>query len=80
MYVVYTALSYLAIRIPECGYIMSFCFWNLESLALESGIQLQGSRIRLTIGIWNLSSTEKESGIQYLESGIHSLRGADVYH
>ena len=72
MYVVYTALSCLAIRIPECG--------DHESLALESGIQLQGSRIGLTIGIWNLSSTEKESGIWNLESGIHSLRGADVYH
>lgn len=29
----------------------NFCLWNLKSRALESGIQLKGSRIPLTIGI-----------------------------
>ena len=43
-----------------------------ESQALESGIELEESRISLTIGIQNPSSTDNESTIQYLESGIHS--------
>ena len=42
------------------------CFWNPESCALESGIQLKESGIPLTIRIWKPRSTDKESGIQYL--------------
>ena len=34
--------------------------WNQESWALESGIQLKESGIRLTIGIRNPSSTDKD--------------------
>ena len=42
----------------------------MESLAFESKIKLNESRIPLMTGIWNLSFTDKESEIQYLESGI----------
>ena len=42
-------------RIPR-----NLCFWNPESLGLESGIQLKESVIPLTIGFVNLSSTVKE--------------------
>ena len=38
----------------------NFCLWNLESWALESGIQLQESGIPMTVGIQNPSSTEKD--------------------
>ena len=55
------------IRNPES---MKFCLRNPKSWALESGIQLKGSGIPLTIGIQNPSATDKEPGIQYLESGI----------
>ena len=37
-----------------------FCFWNLESLALESGIQLKESGISVTTGIQNPSFTDKK--------------------
>ena len=61
-------------QIRESGFwnpeSMKFCLWNPKSWALESGIQLKGSGIPLTIGIQNPSATDKEPGIQYLESGI----------
>ena len=38
----------------------TFCVWNLESWAFESGIQLKESRIPLTIEIQNPSSTDKD--------------------
>ena len=37
----------------------NFSLWNLKSWALESGIQLKGSRIPITIGIKNPPSTHK---------------------
>ena len=37
----------------------NFFLWNLESWALESGIQLNGSGIPLTTGIQNPRSTHK---------------------
>ena len=51
----------------------NFCWWNLKSWVLESGIQLKESGIPLTIGIRYPSSNDRESGIQYLESGIHGV-------
>ena len=44
----------------------NFRFWNPESWALESGIQLKEFRIPPTIGI------------QYLESGTSSRRGIGI--
>ena len=44
-----------------------------ESGALESGIQLKGSGILLTIGIGNPSSTYKEPGFGAWKSGIHCV-------
>ena len=40
---------------------MKFSLWNPKCWALESGIQLKGSGIRLTIEIQNPSSTDKEA-------------------
>ena len=48
----------------------NFCLWNLESWALESGIQLKESGILLGIGIQSKVPLEK-TGIKCLESGIH---------
>ena len=45
----------------------NFCLWNPESLASESGIPLEESRIPLTTGIRNPRSTEK-----YLESSTQN--------
>ena len=50
----------------------NFCLWNLESWALESGIQLKESGILLRIGIQSKVPIEK-TGIKCLESGIHGL-------
>ena len=50
----------------------NFSWWNTESSALESGINLKESEIPLMIGIWNPSSTDKGSSSQYLESIIHN--------
>ena len=55
------------IRIPDC-------WWNLESWALEYGIQLKESGIPLTIGIRNGNSSDKESGIQSPRRGIQNPR------
>ena len=41
----------------------NFCYRNLKSWALESGIHSKESEIPLTFGIWDPSSTYKESGI-----------------
>ena len=51
MHVVYTALSYLAIRIPECGE-----FLLVESGILGFGIRNSASRIQNTTNDWNLES------------------------
>ena len=53
--------------------IREFYLGNLESWALESGIQLKESGILLMIGIGNPSTTDKESAIQYLETGMHGV-------
>ena len=50
----------------------NFCLWNLESWALECGIQLNESRILLRIGIQSKMPLEK-TGIKCLESGIHGV-------
>ena len=50
----------------------NFCLWNLESWALESGIQLKESGILLRIGIQSKVPLEK-TGIKRLESGIHGV-------
>ena len=50
----------------------NFCLWNLESWALESGIQLKESGILLRIGIQSKVPLEK-TGIKCLESGIHGV-------
>ena len=63
-------------QIPE---LRKFCLWNLESWGLESGIQLQESRVLLTTGIRNPSCTDKESQIQYLESEIHCVESGIQY-
>ena len=51
-----------------------FCLWNLESWALESGIQVKESGIPLKIGIQNPSSTDKDwnpvPGIRNSRRGI----------
>ena len=54
----------------------NICVCNLESWALQSGIQLKESGIPLTIAIRNPSSTDKESEIRYLESGIHRVESS----
>ena len=58
----------------------NFCLWNLESWALESGIQLKESGILLRIGIQSKVPLEKtgikcleKTGIKCLESGIHGV-------
>ena len=51
--------------------IREFYLGNLESWALESGIQHKESGILLMIGIQE--TTDKESAIQYLESGMHGV-------
>ena len=51
----------------------NFCFWNLKSWPLESGIQLKKSGVPLTIKTLNPRSSGKESKIEYLESGIHGV-------
>ena len=53
MYVVYTALSCLAIRIPECG---DHEFLLLESGIFSFGIRNSASRIQNTTNDWNLES------------------------
>ena len=72
-------------RVRDSGFRKIFAFgirnlgklytWNLESWALESGIQYKESGIPLTTGIQNPSSTDKDwkpvPGIQYLESELH---------
>ena len=50
----------------------NFCLWNLESWALECGIQLNESGILLRIGIQSKMPLEK-TGIKCLESGIHGV-------
>ena len=57
---------------PNSGLRETFAcgMWNVESLNLESGIQLKESGIPLTIRIQNPSTTDKESGIQCLESAF----------
>ena len=50
-----------------------FCLWNPKSWVLESGIQLEESRIPLTIGIHNPSSTDKDHGIRNLEFVIRGV-------
>ena len=47
---------------PDSRIWKNFSFWNPESWASESEIQLNESGISLTIGIQNSSSTDKESG------------------
>ena len=58
-------------RIPR-----NLCFWNPESLALESGIQLKESVIPLTTGFVNRSPTVKEPesipGIRSPRRGIQN--------
>ena len=65
LYWVVTSKGSLA---PRKGILISdqgnFCLWNLESWALESGMQLKESGIPLTIAIRNPSSTDKKSRIQ----------------
>ena len=64
----------------------NFFLWNLESWALESGIQLKGYRTLLKIGIQNPNFTNKdqnpvlESGIQGVESRIQDcpLHGVNL--
>ena len=41
-----------------------FCLWNLESWALEYGIQLKESRIQVQL---------TKTGIKCLDSGIHGI-------
>ena len=50
----------------------NFRLWNLESWALECGIQLNESGILLRIGIQSKMPLEK-TGIKCLESGIHGV-------
>ena len=63
------------IRFSECG---NFCWWNGQSWALESRIQLKESGILLTIGIQNSSSTDKNwnpvPGIRNPQRGIQNPR------
>ena len=51
----------------------NFCLWNLESWALESGIQLKESGILLRIGIQSKVPLEK-TGIKCLESTYRTER------
>ena len=55
------------ISVRECGFRnkANVCFWNLESLALESEIQLKESRIQVPL--------TKTGRIQSLQSEIKSL-------
>ena len=52
-----------------------FCSWNLESWALESGIQLNGIRnpTKDWISESGIQVPLTKTGIQYLQSGIHGL-------
>ena len=52
---------------------------NLESWALESGIQNKESGILLTIRIRNPKSIDRESVIQYFESGVHRVDYLDYF-
>ena len=56
-------------------FVGNFFFWNLESWALESGIQLKEFAIQQLIGIWNQSYIEKdpESSIWSPESTTRNL-------
>ena len=60
-----------------------FCLWNLESWALESGIQFKESGIPQTTGIQNPSSTHKDwnqlSGIRNPRSRIQDCLGFPWY-
>ena len=60
-----------------------FCLWNLESWALESGIQFKESGIPWTTGIQNPSSTHKDwnqlPGIRNPRSRIQDCRGFPWY-
>ena len=54
--------AFVSPHVPESWFrnLINFCLWNVESWALESGIQLKESGISIAIfGIRNLSSTEK---------------------
>ena len=66
---------YKGIRISESG---NFCWWNPESWALKSGIQLKECGIPLTIEIHNSSSTDKNwnpvPGIRNPQRGIQNPR------
>ena len=62
----------MGIRIPEFS---KFLPWNVESLDLESGIQLEESGIPLTIGIRN--STDKDPGIQSTKRNTESKTALD---
>jgi len=63
-------------RFPNPG---KFGLWNLESWALESGIQLKESGIPQTTGIQNPSSTDKDwnqlPGIRNPRSRIQDCLG-----
>ena len=50
----------------------NFCLWNMESWALECGIQLNESGILLRIGIQSKVPLEN-TGIKCLESGINGV-------
>ena len=58
----YTSAVLLRDHLRESGFQnpQSFRFWNLESWALESGIQLQECGILLTIGIRNRAKKKKK--------------------
>ena len=55
-----------------------FCFWNPESLALESGIQLKESGISVTTEIQIPSTTDKKSGIQYSRIPWHGIQSPSL--
>ena len=59
-------------HIRESGLRQSFCLWNPESLALESGIQFKESVLPPMIRIQNPRFTDKDRN-QCLESEIRSL-------
>ena len=75
-------LTKASARVRESGFWnpWNFCVWNLESWALESGIQLKESGILLRIGIRNpiQGSSRKDwnqvSGIRNPRLGIQNPR------
>ena len=72
----YQIAPHEVIWIPEYGIQENFCLWNVESWALEYGIQLKEFGILQRIGIQNPSSTEKVCnqvpGIWNLRRGIQN--------